>query len=42
VVSPEGAIGCFGACDIKPGGGKRHQNSYFSTTLKNVAGGWVV
>ena len=42
VVSPERALGCCGACDIKPGGGKRRKNSYFSIILKNVAGGRVV
>ncbi len=38
VVSPEGVFGCFGAGDGKPVGGKRHQNSYFSIILKNMAG----
>ena len=38
MVSPERALGCCGACDIKPGGGKSRQNSYFSIILKNMAG----
>ena len=42
VVSPEGVFGCFGAGDGKPVGGKRHQNSYFSIILKNMAGGRLV